>query len=194
MKSKSILLFFLVLLAGACSEPSYLEIAENEIDIAIEKGLVCENDYFYNELEAYFENFLKSNGLVAWNEGIEYGYYNYLTSVQSMGGGFGTAKGNKDFIKLTEKVTCSGHILGKENYLGLIHTWVEPTITKYKAELIKENKEKDILFAIGTCDPFEEYISIGLMLEGMLDKYKPTDFKRPVLKKYVILFWFLGFE
>ncbi len=191
---KKLLLFFPILLfIVCCTSQSDFQLAENEINEKIEKSLFCNNSYFYNDLEKYFEQYLIKNDLIKESDKIENGYYNYLKYLPEYGGGINKIENNTTTQDLKNKLRCAGYNLTTEqNNLFLYHCF-EPVIAKYKSELIQEKKENELIYRIGTSEPNED-VSLMIINDGLLKQYKPSDFKRPLLKKFVVLFFFVQLE
>jgi hypothetical protein len=167
--------------------------AENDINQTIENDLICNNDHYYIELQEYFENYIIENDLISENETIEQGYYKYLISILERGTGLDKIKNNVKTKSLKDKIYCSGYNLTRKGNIDFMEKWFKPTIEKYKLELIKENKDKDIIFRLGTYNLSDE-TDATIVLNGILNMYEPSDFKRPILKKIVILDWFVPLE
>ncbi len=178
---------------NGCSKKTYISIAENEINDKIEKSLVCKGHKYYNELQTYFEKYITENGLVADNENIGQGYYNYLNEMRRRAGGLDKIENNLETKNLKEKLFCTGYNLSFEKNNAFWNNWLVPTISKFKMGIIKEGKTDELIYRMGTSN-LSEKVDFAIVLDGILKMYKPSDFERPVLKKIVILDWFVPFE
>lgn len=193
MKNQIIISLLSILIFNSCSRKTYLSIAENEISNKIENSLVCNEDKYYNELQNYFEQYILKNGMITDSENIGQGYYNYLNFVRTQGSGLDKIENNSKTNTIKEKLSCSGYSLTFEKNTGFWNNWLVPTVSKYKMNLIKEGETDELIYRMGTSD-LSEKSDAGIVLDGILEMYKPSDFERPVLKKIIILDWFVPLE
>lgn len=181
------------LLFGVVPE-SYLGKAESEISKKIEEELQCKGEYFYKDLENYFESYLLENKLIKKGENVENGYYNYLRSYINSGG-LDKVENNREYRKLKNELRCAGYSLSREKNDLFLYNCFHPVILKYKSELIKEGKEGELSFRIGTIAPQKDGMaSFTILAHELLKQYRPIDFERPVLKKFVVLFFFVQMQ
>ena len=192
MKNLLIIIPIVLFILG-CTSQSYLQLAENEINEKIEKSLFCNNSYFYNDLEEYFEQYLIQNDLIKDNDKIENGYYNYLKYLPENGVGINNIENIKTTQDLKNKLQCAGYNLTSEQNNLFLYKCFEPVVTKYKSELSHEKEEDELIYRFGMSDPNEE-VSLMIVNNGLLKQYKPNDFKRPLLKKFVVLYFFVQLE
>ncbi len=184
---------FTFLLIGSVPK-SHLEKAEKEINKKIEKELQCNNNHFYKELEKYFESYLIKNKLLKKGENVGNGYYNYLKTWIN-NGGLDKVRNSQENRRLKEELQCAGYNLSRKKNEMFLYNCFNPVILKYKSELIKEKKEKELSYRIGTIDPRKSgTASFTTIANGLLEQYRPIDFERPVLKKFVLLFFFVQLQ
>ncbi len=188
-----ILIIFISYLIGSCTSKDYFQLAEKEINDRIEEKLSCDNKSFYPELENYFEQYVIKNGLVKDTSDVGNIYYQYLLHLLTSGGGIDNITENKTLIKLRNELWCAGYNITRRQNSLFLHNCFEPIISKYKLELIKENKEEELIYRIGSSNPNEE-VSLTIVCNGLLTEYEPNEFNNPVMKKFIILFFFVQFE
>ena len=185
-----------ITLTYGCVSPSYLELVETEVTKTIDSSLVCNGDYFYEELELFFKEQVTINELFETSS-LEGSFYYYYLKQYAEGGGKRLEwkqKNKEGYQRLLGKLQCSGFGLAKKEVELTWYGWVEPTFTKYKEHLIKENREDELIFGIGSTGQPAGSIAISLVAKSMLEKYKINDFKRPFLKRFVVLFCFTQLE
>jgi len=190
---KKLIIIPIAIFLICCNQNSDLRKAENEINKNLENHLICNNRQFYNDLEKYFENYLTQNKLIKNGDKIEDGYYNYLNFIIENGRGINKIENNITTKELKEKLQCAGYNLTPEKNNFFLFDCFEPTISKFKSELINEGDENELIYRIGTSNPSDE-MNLIVIANGLLRQYKMDDFKRPVLKKFIILFFFVQLE
>jgi hypothetical protein len=185
-------LILITIILASCTPKTYLEKAENEITIDIDKRLTINDSTFNNELEVFFENYINSNQIVDSNEDKGLIYYNYLKFVIEHGGGLNKIVNDT----LTTKIKNELKTIGLDSEIGiqnLFYETVKPIVDKYHGELIDRNLDNELILGIAETNPIEE-MNMTVVMSGLIKNYKYNDFNRPFLKKFVMLFVFVQLE
>ena len=191
IKMKLILLIFFIIYP---TSNKYLLIAEGQANENIDEELTKNDKYFVEKLESFFENYLNSNQIANSNDKDGFRYYKYLKSILNNGASFNNVGDNIQANRIKDEL----EIIGLNNEIGirnLFYESVNPVVQKYQEELSKEKYEDELLLKISEHEPSKyDNFNIPLLVNGLLSKNEPNDFKRPFLKKFVIIFIFIQLE